>query len=154
MVSRKRRVLIVDDVADQRDIHATYLRFHGYETLEASSGEEALRVTLQQRPDLVIMDVKLPRMDGWRATERLKSDPVTREIPILILTARVLTKDRARSVAAGADAYLPKPCELDQVLEQVERLIRSAATSATPLQQVRRSIKVRREDGGQQPQES
>lgn len=150
MIPRKRRVLIVDDVADQRDIHATYLRFHGYEILEARSGEEALRVTLQQRPDLLIMDVKLPRMDGWRATERLKSDPVTREIPILILTARVPKKDCARSVAAGADAYLTKPCELDKVLEQVERLIRSATTSVSRLQQAGPPVAVRREDMVQQ----
>ncbi len=127
MNARKRRVMIVDDTVEQRDVYAAYLSFHGFETVGVGDAEEALRVAPEARPDVVIMDVRLPGMDGWSATERLKMDPMTADIPVLILTGRARGEDRHRSAAVGADAYLAKPCELEQVLRWVELLIRAAS---------------------------
>ncbi|CAN5758992.1 response regulator [soil metagenome] len=126
----KARVLIVDDIPEQRDIHATLLRFSGYEVIEAENGQEALRMVREHTPDVVIMDVMLPVLDGWAATERIKADPATARLPVLILTARALKHEQARSQSAGADAYLSKPCNPTDVLHEVERLLRSHPASA------------------------
>jgi len=129
MTSARARVLIVDDIPEQRDIHATLLRFSGYEVLEAENGEEALRMVREHLPDMVIMDVMLPVLDGWAATERLKADPATNSLPVLILTARALKHEQERSQSAGADAYLAKPCNPSDVLRAVERLLQPRPAS-------------------------
>ena len=80
-------VLVVEDIAEQRNILVTLLRYSGYEVLEAADGEEAIQLARARRPDLILMDAGLPRLDGWQATERLKQDPITSEIPVVMLTA-------------------------------------------------------------------
>jgi two-component system, cell cycle response regulator DivK len=118
-----KRVLIVDDIEEQRDIYATLLGFHGYHVLEAEDGESAVALATRDRPDVILMDVMLPGLDGWKATERLKSDPRTSMLPVIILTSRALSADVEKSSAAGADVYLSKPCDPRRILQEIQRLI-------------------------------
>jgi two-component system, cell cycle response regulator DivK len=119
----RKRVLIVDDIPEQRDIYCTLLRFHGYEVMEAENGEEALAVAGTELPDLIVMDVMLPLLDGWSATERLKADPRTADLPVIILTSRAFEPDQERSALAGADAYLSKPCDPGKLLREIQRFV-------------------------------
>jgi two-component system, cell cycle response regulator DivK len=124
-----KRVLVVEDDADHRDVCVTILRHHHYEVVEAADGEEALRRVGECPPDLVLMDAMLPVMDGWQATATLKGTPVTKHIPIIILTALAMAPDRERSVEVGADAYIAKPCDPKRVVEEVRRIIGPAVPS-------------------------
>jgi two-component system cell cycle response regulator DivK len=124
-----KRVLVVDDDPDHRNICATILRHYRYDVLEATDGEQAIGVTQTHQPDLVLMDAVLPLLDGWEATERLKSDPQTATIPIVMVSAHALASDQQRSEMAGVDSYLAKPCEPARVVEEVERFIGPALES-------------------------
>lgn len=126
---RPRTVLIVEDNEDNRIIYATFLKFSGYHVLEAVDGAEGIAVTRAQHPDVVLMDVSLPTTDGWVATQTLKADPATADIPIIALTAHALASDRARAVEVGCDGYLAKPVEPKAVVTEIERVLahRSAA---------------------------
>jgi CheY-like chemotaxis protein len=115
-------VLIVDDDLDSRNICVLFLQHHGYRVLEATDGAEGVRRAREDGPDLVLMDVTLPVLDGWSATRRLKETPETAGIPVVILTGHALDRDREQALAAGA-AYLPKPCPPRRILEEVQRLI-------------------------------
>jgi two-component system, cell cycle response regulator DivK len=121
MASRK--VLVVDDVDEQRDITSTLLRHHGYEVLEAAGGTEAVRLSRENRPDLVILDMVMSTPDGWTVTDMLKHDPLTSRIPIIALTVSHAAEDQERAREAGADSYLIKPCFPATVLEEVQRWI-------------------------------
>lgn len=125
-------VLVVEDDPDHRKINATILRHRGYRVLEASDGEEALRQVDAERPDVVVMDASLPRLDGWKATERLKADPATRAIPVLMLTARVLEAEKERTARAGCDGYLEKPCDPRRMVAEVERLLAGLEGTEVP----------------------
>lgn len=117
-------VLLVEDHEENRDVYSTILRVSGYEVLEAVNGQEGIRIAREQRPDLILMDITIPLVDGWTATRTLKSDPVTGTIPIIALTG--LDGDREREVAreAGCDAFLAKPVEPRRIVEEVERILR------------------------------
>lgn len=124
-----KRVLVVEDDADHRDICVTILHHHHYEVVEAADGEEALRMVGEFPPDLVLMDVMLPVVDGWQTTATLKGAPATEHISVVILTALVLEPDHQRSVEVGADGYIAKPCEPIRVVEEVRRFIGPAVPS-------------------------
>jgi two-component system, cell cycle response regulator DivK len=124
-----KRVLVVEDDVDHRDICTTILRHHQYEVVEAADGQEALRMVDESPPDLVLMDARLPVLDGWQATAALKGAPATEHIPVVILTAFAMVPDRDRSVEVGADGYIPKPCEPNRIVEEVHRLIGPAVAS-------------------------
>jgi CheY-like chemotaxis protein len=126
----ERTILVVEDDPDHRKINATILRHRGFRVLEAGDGEEAIRQVAQGRPDAVVMDASLPKLDGWKATERLKSDPATRGIPVLMLTARVMDAEKERTARAGCDGFLEKPCDPRTMVAEVERLL--AARSGGP----------------------
>jgi two-component system cell cycle response regulator DivK len=115
-------VLIVDDDPDSRNICTLFLQHHGYRVLEAMDGAEGVHCAREERPDLVLMDVTLPVLDGWSATQRLREIPETAAIPVVILTGHALDRDREQARAAGA-GYLPKPCPPRRILEEVQRLI-------------------------------
>lgn len=118
----QKTVLVVDDDSDSRNICSLFLQHHGYRVVEAVNGEEGVRLARDEQPALVLMDVTLPVLDGWAATEKLKDDPATASIPVVILTGHALERDRARALAIG-DGYLPKPCTPRRILEEVQRLI-------------------------------
>ena len=126
-------VLVIDDDTDHRTISATILRHHGFNVLEAADGKRGLQLALEHLPQAVLMDVRLPLLDGWTATEVLKGDRRTRHIPIIIFTAYALEPERLRSLAAGADCYLRKPCEPMEIVREVQRCLSPPAKPVPPM---------------------
>ena len=106
----QRRILIVDDVEDNRDMYAVYLEHAGFHVEVAPDGEAGLQMAQNEPFDVVVMDLSMPRMDGWEATRRLKADERTRHIPILILTGHALKGAESEALAAGGEPYCMKPC--------------------------------------------
>ncbi len=117
------RILLVEDDELNRDSLLRLLRRRGYDILVAVDGEEALTVAAAERPDVILMDMRLPGIDGWEATRRLKGDPETRAIPIIALTAHAMAGDQEKALAAGCDDYDTKPIELPRLLAKIEALL-------------------------------
>lgn len=113
-------VLVVDDVDHGREIFAEYLEFRGFRVATAADGLEALDKAFELRPDVILMDLSLPGIDGWEATRRLKEDDRTRDIPVIALTAHALASAHDRAKQAGCSAVVTKPC-LPRDLEQEVR---------------------------------
>jgi CheY-like chemotaxis protein len=120
---KERLVLLVEDDRDNRTIYRTILEHHGYQVVEAADGREGIRLAREHKPDIVLMDISIPVVDGWEATAILKADPETAAIPIVALTAHALVKDRQKAREVGCDGYLAKPVEPMRVATEVERLI-------------------------------
>jgi two-component system cell cycle response regulator DivK len=120
------KILLVEDNEMNRDMLSRRLVRQGYEVLLAQDGERGVAMAAEERPDLVLMDMSLPILDGWEATRRLKADPSTKVIPIIALTAHALTADREKALAAGCDDYDTKPIELARLLEKITRLLPKA----------------------------
>jgi len=118
-----KKILVVEDDADNRCIVAKVLSVEGYHVIEAIDGVEALAQVSKERPDLILMDLALPNMDGWEATRRLKSDPATRSIPVVALTAFAMRGDEEQARAAGCDDYIPKPARPVAIREVVKKYI-------------------------------
>lgn len=112
-------VLVVDDEVDNLVLFRRILESRGYSVTTANDGMAAVAAAQQQQPQLILMDMSMPVMDGWEATVRLKADPTTAAIPVLALTANVLERDYDRAMAAGCAAYIRKPIELHQFLRVV-----------------------------------
>ena len=117
-------ILVVDDTLDARELYAEYLRIAGLRAEVAEDGYDAVAKATALRPSVIIMDLAMPRMDGWEATRRLKQDPLTRDIPIIALTGHVIERSRERAIEAGADGYLTKPCFPDSLLAEVHRVMK------------------------------
>jgi two-component system, cell cycle response regulator DivK len=116
-------VLVVEDYQDAREMYAAYLQFSGFDVAEASNGVEAVEKTIELLPDIVLMDLALPRMDGWEATRRLKGDPRTRHIPIVALTGHALAGHAEGAREAGCDSFVTKPCLPDALVAEIRRLL-------------------------------
>jgi CheY-like chemotaxis protein len=116
-------VLVVEDYQDAREMYAAYLEFSGYRVAEASNGIEAIEKTKELMPDIILMDLALPRMDGWEATRRLKLDERTRHIPIVALTGHALDGHADGAREAGCDAFVTKPCLPDELVEEIKRML-------------------------------
>ena len=121
------RVMVVDDHEDARELFAQYLEARGYAVSLAADGDEALRDIPLLRPDVVVMDLDLPRLDGWEAIRRLKRDPLTRAIPVVAVSGHVYDADRDQAWEAGCSAFLSKPCPPDRLHTEVERMLRRPA---------------------------
>jgi CheY-like chemotaxis protein len=117
------RILLVEDNEMNRDMLSRRLIRRGYQVILAQDGQEGLEAAQNQSPDLILMDMSLPVIDGWEATRRLKSTPGTSGIPVVALTAHALSDDREKATRAGCDAYETKPVELPRLLETIERLL-------------------------------
>jgi CheY-like chemotaxis protein len=122
-------VLVVDDFADNREMYSEYLSFAGYGVIEAQNGKEAVEAAHARMPDIIIMDLSLPVMDGWEATRRLKADQSTRHIPVVALTGHALAGHSKRAREAGCDSFLAKPCLPDQLVAEIERMLRAGEAS-------------------------
>ena len=123
MADSTKTVLLVEDNEDNRTVYRTILEHFGYQVIEARNGEDGIRMAREDRPDLVLMDISIPIVDGWEATRILKNDPATSGIPIIALTAHALATDRAKAQEVGCDGYLAKPCEPRRVVAEVEKFI-------------------------------
>ena len=117
------RILLVEDNEMNRDMLSRRLARRGFEVLIAENGQLGVDLTVSERPDLVLMDMSLPVMDGWEATRRLKADPGTSAIPIIALTAHAMASDRELALAAGCDDYDSKPVELSRLVRKIEQLL-------------------------------
>jgi CheY-like chemotaxis protein len=116
-------VLIVDDFEDIRDAYADFFVFRGYRVAAAADGEQAIEQATALLPDLILMDLSLPGMDGWEATRRLKSDDATRHIPIVALTGHALAGASDGAKKAGCDSFVTKPCLPDDLVVEVRRML-------------------------------
>jgi CheY-like chemotaxis protein len=116
------RILLVEDNPENRDMLSRRLIRRGYQMSFAMDGAQAVQMTRAELPDLVLMDLSLPVMDGWEATRQLKADPATRAIPVIALTAHAMVGDRERAIAAGADDYDTKPVDLERLLQKIQSL--------------------------------
>jgi len=116
-------VLVVDDYQDAREMYAEYLSFSGFRVAEASNGLEAVEKAFALRPDVILMDLSLPGMDGWTATRQLKTDERTRGIPVVALTGHALAGASDGARQAGCDAFVTKPCLPDELVLEVRRML-------------------------------
>ena len=114
------RIVLVEDNEMNRDMLTRRLVRRGYSVAVAVDGQEALEVVAREMPDVVLMDMGLPILDGWEATRRLKADPVTAGIPVIALTAHALSTDREEALAAGCDDYETKPIDLERLVARIE----------------------------------
>ena len=121
------RVLYVEDNEMNRDMLSRRLQRRGFEVLIAEDGEQGVILAAAEKPDLILMDMSLPVLDGWEATRRIKAAPDTRHIPIIGLTAHAMAADRDKCLEAGCDDYDTKPVELGRLLEKIERLLGTGA---------------------------
>ena len=117
------KVLLVEDQEDNRDMLSRRLVKRGYEVAIAVDGAEGVEKARSEAPDLILMDMSLPVMDGWEATRILKAEEATRSIPVVALTAHAMSTDREKAFDAGCDAYETKPIELPRLLETMEKLL-------------------------------
>lgn len=126
-------VLVVEDYQDAREMYAAYLQFSGYRVAEATNGLEAIEKTHELMPDIILMDLALPKMDGWEATRRLKLDERTRHIPIVALTGHALAGHAEGARQAGCDSFVTKPCLPDALVAEIQRMLaaRPAAADAS-----------------------
>jgi two-component system cell cycle response regulator DivK len=116
-------ILIVEDNDKNLKLVRDTLNYKGYRTVEATTGEDGVRLAQERRPDLVLMDIQLPGIDGITALRQLRADPATRAIPVVAVTASVMTEDRAKIMAAGFDGYQGKPISVKELLDTVGRLL-------------------------------
>jgi two-component system cell cycle response regulator DivK len=116
-------ILLVEDTQDNRAIAELILRDAGHTVLSVADGESGMAAAAALHPDLILMDLALPLVDGWEATRRLKSDPATRDIPVVAFTAHVLQEDADRAREAGCVAVIAKPFEINTLLDQIEALV-------------------------------
>lgn len=119
-MTTKRRVLVVEDNLDNMTLISDVLLSLGYDPLIAKDGEEGIRLASAEKPDLILMDLSLPKMDGWTATRHLKADPDVKHIPVIALTAHAMLGDRDRALAAGCDDYISKPISLRELSEKLK----------------------------------
>lgn len=117
------KILLVEDNEMNRDMLSRRLIRQGYEVLLAYDGVRGIQMAESEHPELVLMDMSLPELDGWEATQRLKADPATCAIPIIALTAHAMAADKEKALAAGCDDYDTKPIELSRLLEKMQRLL-------------------------------
>lgn len=129
--ARNALVLVAEDNEDNRIIATTILRHAGYRVVEASCGSEVLRLARSETPDLVLMDVGMPDIDGWAATRLLREDPTTAHVKILAFTAHALPADRAQAMEAGCNGYLAKPVAPDVLLRAVDEVLGDSGALTT-----------------------
>lgn len=118
-----RRILVVEDQEDNRRIVRDLLTSVGYDLLEATTGEDGVAMAERERPDLILMDIQLPGLDGYEATRRIKANPALRAIPIIAVTSYALSGDDQKALAAGCDAYVTKPFSPRALLAKIREFV-------------------------------
>jgi len=123
-------VLVVDDFQDNREMYAEYLTYCGFRVIEAKNGKEAIEQAFAQTPNIIVMDLSLPVMDGWEATRRLKADGRTSSIPVIALTGHALQGHSKGALDAGCDMFVSKPCLPDQLVVEIKKMLAHAVPPA------------------------
>src|SRR2546428_12303316 len=121
------RVLVVDDYPDAREMYSEYLEFSGFDVIQAVNGIEALQLAVDAAPDIILMDLSLPVMDGWEATRRLKEDTRTNRIPVVALTGHALAGISEGALKAGCDAFVTKPCLPEDLVKEIRKVLDSSS---------------------------
>jgi len=129
-------ILVVDDYQDAREMYAEYLQFSGFRVAEARNGNEALEQAFALKPDLILMDLSLPGMDGWEATRQLKADERTQNIPVVALTGHALAGASDGAKRAGCDSFVTKPCLPDDLVVEVRRMLNAVSKQPPATTQV------------------
>ena len=122
----KGHILVVEDNLDNYELVRTILEIAGYDSFLAVNGRDGVDAARKQKPDLILMDMALPEMDGWDATKRIREDPETAHIPMVALSAYTLPKERKRALDAGVDAYLSKPFDASQFIQLIESTLENS----------------------------
>ena len=117
------KILLVEDNEMNRDMLSRRLTRRGFEVVFAGDGQQGLDLARSEKPDVILMDMSLPVMDGWEATRRIKADGTMRSIPVIGLTAHAMSGDREKAIEAGCDDYDTKPVEMERLLGKIERLL-------------------------------
>ena len=117
------KILLVEDNEMNRDMLSRRLKRRGYEVVIAVNGADGVAIATSEIPDLILMDMSLPIMDGWEATKNIKADPLTKSIPVIALTAHAMSGDREKALQAGCDDYDTKPIELTRLIEKIKTYI-------------------------------
>ena len=123
------RLLLIEDNEMNRDMLSRRLARRGFEVMVAEDGAQGLAVAREKLPDLILMDMSLPVVDGWEASRRLKADEATRHIPVIALTAHAMAGDRERAIEAGCEDYDTKPVEFARLLEKIDRILAAGPRS-------------------------
>jgi CheY-like chemotaxis protein len=126
------KILLVEDNEMNRDMLSRRLTRNGFEVVIAVDGQQGVALATSERPDVILMDMSLPVMDGWEATRRVKADPATRAIPVIALTANAMVEDREKAMAAGCDDFDTKPVELPRLLEKIRTQLNGKEGGAAP----------------------
>ena len=124
------KILLVEDNEANRDMLSRRLMRKGYQVVLAVDGQSGVEMAQTQAPDLVLMDMSLPVLDGWEATRRLKAAPATQRVPVIALTAHAMSSDREKALEAGCDDYDTKPVELERLLGKIEALLSGGETAS------------------------
>ena len=140
----RQRVLLVDDYPDAREMYSEYLKFSGFDVVEAANGVEALQRALDHSPDIILMDLSLPVMDGWEATRRLKADRRTARIPVVALTGHALAGISEGARRAGCDAFVTKPCLPEDLVKEIRKVLEQPSSTS---KKTRRSGKYAKTNG-------
>ncbi|MGK7921111.1 MAG: response regulator [Trichodesmium sp.] len=117
------KILLVEDNEMNRDMLSRRLKRKGFEVFIAVDGAEGVKMCTSEAPDIILMDMSLPILDGWQATQKIKADPDTKDIPVIAMTAHAMAGDREKCLAAGCDDYDTKPVEFPRLLEKIKNLI-------------------------------
>jgi CheY-like chemotaxis protein len=123
------RILIVEDNEEQRDALSRQLQQRGFAIVTAADGQQGLASAMNEKPDLVLMDLNMPGMDGWEATRQIKAAPETRDLDVIVLAEQTLAGDRERAFEAGCAHYNAKPVDFETLIEQIETLLKNKATT-------------------------
>jgi two-component system cell cycle response regulator DivK len=121
------KILLVEDNEMNRDMLSRRLTRNGYEVSIATDGQQGVDMALSERPDIILMDMSLPAIDGWEATRRIKANAATRGVPVIALTAHAMAGDREKAMEAGCDDYDTKPVEIARLLGKIAALLKSTA---------------------------
>ena len=146
-ISQKKKILVVDDEKELTALVSLHMKMAGFEVLTANNGEKALDLSREEKPDLIILDLMLPKIDGWQVCERLQQDIATQDIPVIMLTARAETEDKLKGFEAGADDYVTKPFSPRELVARVKRVLaRAEAEPTMPKRYIKGKVEINIED--------
>lgn len=125
------KILVVDDEVNILTILKDSLEFSGFQVVTAVDGLDALQMVSKENPHLVVLDIGMPKLDGWEVCRRLKNDPATKDLPIIILTAYAQSSDQRKGLQLGADSFIAKPCDLAYLVEEINSLLAKKKASSS-----------------------